>query len=87
MKVVCINIGSIKSKRCEFKATCLNIGEIYTSLAKFVDEHGDNVYFIKELNRPYLCERFRPIDDSWIDEALIKAIKEVESEPVKINSK
>ncbi len=74
-KVVCINCKQLNS----FPVGGLKEGEIYT-----VERDLGFAVYLKEVKAPstghYNSNRFRKVDDDWVEELLCKLIEEVEAE-------
>lgn len=74
-KVVCINDKQLNS--CPVGG--LKEGEIYT-----VEEDLGYAIYLKEVKAPctghYNANRFRKVDDIWVEELLCKLIEEVEAD-------
>jgi hypothetical protein len=74
-KVVCINDKQLNS----FPVGGLKEGEIYT-----VEKDLGFAIYLKEVKAPstghYNANRFRKVDDDWIEELLCKLMSEVESD-------
>ncbi len=75
-KVVCVNDETIIDRELLQRKVPYGLNKyvIYTCLWVYVDEDGDEVLFIKELNHSFLSIRFRPLDYDFVEE-VIKQVK------------
>ncbi len=86
-KIVCIDTSTRINyeKRMICEGTSLRKNEIYTSSGCFIDEDGDEVVLVLELNYPYLSDRFRRLDYKFVNNVLKDIQKSVLEETIKIN--
>ena len=77
MKVVCINAGTISnSDGIPSMCTDLIEGKIYTAEFSSKNIYGSDCYFISEINALRRCDRFKPIQDNWLENLLERITSE-----------
>lgn len=81
MEVVCINSKPINDPD-GIPAWCDDLveGQVYTAEYVAKSSWGNACYFISEIKALRRVERFKPIDDNWIDELLEKLMSEIEED-------
>ena len=81
MKVICINNKPINDAD-GIPAWCNDLveGEIYTAEYVAKSIWGNDCYFIAEVQALRRVERFRIVDDNWVEELLSRITEEVEAE-------
>ena len=79
-KVVCINKKPISSNFFNSCLSKLKVGEIYTVVG--TDDGGLQLKEVKSKHPlgGFNMSRFRPVDDTWVEELLCKLIDEVEDD-------
>lgn len=77
-KVVCINSKPISNSIFNDSLRKLKEGEIYTVKLATYDGLLLNEVKSSHPTGEFCIDRFRPIDDTWVDELLCKLIEEVE---------
>lgn len=89
MRVICINAGMIEIETKIDIAHChgndLVEGKIYNVSSERIDgSDGSKLYFIDELQEDKLAERFKKVDDTWIEKAMTKASEVTNMATVKL---
>lgn len=81
MKVICINNKPINDPD-GIHARCNDLveGKIYTAEYVAKSGWGNDCYFITEVQCLRRVERFRRVDDNWVEELLSRITEEVEAE-------
>jgi len=78
-KVVCINSKPISNSIFNDSLRKLKEGEMYTVRLATCDGLLLNEVKSSHPTGEFCIDRFRPIDDAWVDELLCKIIQEVEA--------
>jgi predicted ATP-grasp superfamily ATP-dependent carboligase len=81
MKVICINNKPINDTD-GIPACCNDLveGKIYSAEYVAKSSWGNDCYFITEIQSLRRVERFRRLDDNWVEELLERLKSEVEAE-------
>ena len=81
MKVVCINAKPINDPD-GIPAWCDDLieGQIYNAEYVAKSSWGNDCYYISEIKALRRTERFKPVDDNWIEELLKRISEEVEAD-------
>lgn len=87
MKVICINNKTINDPD-GIPALCFDLveGKIYTAEYVAKSIWGYDCYFISEIQDLRRVERFRIVDDNWVDELLSRITEEVQYDEIRFKT-